>query len=250
MKIPAMRVTWGLIGLAACGVATARAQATPDSGVIVHGFLQRDPDDGWTIVVPQPFEAGGVRTFVLQIQGKPSRWSRFLDRYVEATGRVPLTPPGAARELLSIVVEEMKEVEPPGTAHKMLDRDLTLHADITLAVIPNRIAWTDRSGRPTGVNPVLLYSVRNQRQAPIAFRLPTNDLLCATVLTDEGVTRWEHTTQARPPDPRRFVVTRGGAYRDAVQLPQDAAPKPGRYVARVGVCQVDGYDVTVEFEVY
>jgi len=31
---------------------------------------------------------------------------------------------------------------------------------------------------------------------------------------------------------------------------EDAASKPGRYVARVGVCQVDGYDITAEFEVY
>jgi hypothetical protein len=243
MKIPAMRATWGLIVLAACGVATARAQATPDTSAVVRGFLQHDPNGGWTIVVPESFEAGGVSTFVLQVQGKASRWSRFLDRYVEARGPV-------ARDFPGIVVEEMKEVEPPGTAHKRLDRDLTLHAEITLAVVPNRIAWNDRNGRPTGVNPVLFYSIRNQRQAPIAFRLPTNDLLCATVLTDEGVTRWEHTTQARPPDPRRFVVTRGGAYRDAVQLPPDAAAKPGRYVARVGVCQVDGYDITAAFEVY
>jgi hypothetical protein len=245
-----MRATSALMVLAACAIATARAQTTPDTSVIVRGFLQHDPNGTWTIVVPESFEAGGVRAFVLPLQGKASRWSQFLDRYVEASGRVPLVPTGAARDSLAIVVEQMKEVEPPGTAHKRLDRDLTLHAEITLAVIPNRIAWNDRNGRPTGVNPVLLYSVQNQRQAPIAFRLPTNDLLCVTVLTDEGVTRWEHTTQARPPDPRRFVVTRGGAYRDAVQLPPDAAAKPGRYVARVGVCQVDGYDITAEFQVY
>jgi hypothetical protein len=250
MKIPTMRAAWSVIVLATCSLATVAAQATPDTGVIVYGFLQHEPAGAWTIVVPQSFEVGGVRTFVLQLQGKASRWSQFLDRYVAVRGRVPLVAAGPARDFLAIVVEEMKEVEPPGTARKRLDRDLTLHAEITLAVIPNRIAWNDRSGRPTGVNPVLLYSIQNQRQAPIAFRLPTNDLLCVTVLTDEGVTRWEHTTQARPPDPRVFVVTRGGAYRDAVQLPQVAAAKPGRYVARVGVCQVDGYDITVEFEVY
>src|SRR5437870_1036885 len=87
MKIPAMRATLGLIVLAACGVARARAQATPDTGVVVQGFLQHDPTGGWTIVVPESFEAGGVRTFVLQLQGKASRSSPLLDRYVGARGR-------------------------------------------------------------------------------------------------------------------------------------------------------------------
>src|SRR5207245_3350815 len=90
MKIPAMRATLGLIVLAACGVAKARAQATPDTGVVVRGFLQHDSNGGWTIVVPESFEAGGVRTFVLQLQGKASPWSPLLDRYFEARGRVPL----------------------------------------------------------------------------------------------------------------------------------------------------------------
>src|SRR5439155_21216833 len=112
-----------LIGLAACGVATARAQATPDTGVIVRGFLQHDPNGGWTIVVPESFEAGGVRTFVLQLQGTASRWSPLLDRYVEARGRVPLVS-GAAPDFLGIVVDVMNEVEPPGTVHRKLDREL------------------------------------------------------------------------------------------------------------------------------
>ncbi len=30
---------------------------------------------------------------------------------------------------------------------------------------------------------------------------------------------------------------------------QDAAPTRGRYTARVGICQVDDYDITTEFEV-
>src|SRR5438046_8588566 len=108
MKIPAMRATLGLIALAACGVAKARAQATPDTGVVVRGFLQHDPNGGWTIVVPESFEAGGVRTFVLQLQGKASRWRPLVDRYVEARGRVPLVP-GAAPGFVGIVVGGLKE---------------------------------------------------------------------------------------------------------------------------------------------
>src|SRR5438128_11890360 len=129
MKIPAMRATLGLIVLAACGVAKARAQATPDTGVVVRGFLQHDPNGGWTIVVPESFEAGGVRTFVLQLQGKASRWSPLLDRYVEARGRVPLVP-GAAPAFLRIVGEEVKEGEPPGTGQRKVDRARTLHPEL------------------------------------------------------------------------------------------------------------------------
>src|SRR2546427_12173719 len=70
MKIPAMRATLGLIVLAACGVARARAQATPDTGVVVRGFLQHDPNGGWTIVVPESFEAAGGRQLVLPLPGQ------------------------------------------------------------------------------------------------------------------------------------------------------------------------------------
>jgi hypothetical protein len=34
-----------------------------------------------------------------------------------------------------------------------------------------------------------------------------------------------------------------------IRLPVDAAPRPGRYVARVGICDVDDYDITAEFDV-
>src|SRR2546430_5782228 len=92
MKIPAMRATLGLIVLAACGVARARAQATPDTGVVVRGFLQHDPNGGWTIVVPESFEAGGVPPVPLPLQGKASRGGPPPGRHVRARGGRPPRP--------------------------------------------------------------------------------------------------------------------------------------------------------------
>src|SRR2546425_10160470 len=102
MKIPAMRATLGVIVLAACGVARARAQATPDTGVVVRGFLQHDPNGGWTIVVPESFEAGGVRTFGLPVAGKGSPGSPPLARDVGGRGGAP-PGPGAAPDFLRLV---------------------------------------------------------------------------------------------------------------------------------------------------
>jgi hypothetical protein len=51
------------------------------------------------------------------------------------------------------------------------------------------------------------------------------------------------------PDARRFAVQRGGGFRDVIRLPHDAATRPGRYRARIGICAVEDFDVTAEFDV-
>ena len=48
-------------------------------------------------------------------------------------------------------VEQMKDVEPPGTTRTTLDRGATQHAEITLSVIPNRFGWRDANGRRMSV---------------------------------------------------------------------------------------------------
>jgi len=240
--------------LLACVVAPVAAQhasdtATSDTALTVQGFLQRDDQfDLWTIVVPLHVQALGVRTFVVPLVGKADRWSWFVSRYIEATGRLSRLPSGGVPGV-GFAVEKMQEVEPPGAAHRTFDRGLTLHAKITAAVIPNRFAWSDAEGNPTGVNPTVLYTILNQRQAPIIFLLQNNDLLCLTVRNAASGGEWHHATQVPSPAAQRFVVTHAGHYRDVLQVPQDAAPTRGRYTARVGICQVDDYDITTEFEV-
>ena len=225
-----------------------RAQS-PDTIVRVQGFLQRDDQfELWTIVVPLPLRVLGVRTFVVPLVGEPDRWNRYLNRYIEAEGRVSRLPSGGIPGI-GFAVDRMTEVEPPGTARLTVDRGLTQHAEITLSVIPNRFAWRDERGEETGVNPLLVYTLVNRKTGVIRFMLPTNDLLCLTVRGADGVRIWDSTTQAPNPTARRLVVSRGGALRDAVQLPRGAAPRPGRYMARVGICTLGESDVTADFEV-
>jgi hypothetical protein len=45
------------------------------------------------------------------------------------------------------------------------------------------------------------------------------------------------------------VFQHGGNFRELFQLPQRAAPGPGRDTFRIGICQVDDYDMSLDFVV-
>lgn len=225
------------------------AQRAADTTLTVEGFLQNDAQFNlWTIVVPLPLQVLGVRTFVLPLVGEADRWSRYRNEYVVARGRVAPVA-GGGTPGIGIEVDKMSARRPPRTSHRAVDHGLTLHADVTLSVVPDRFAWREAGGAETGVNPIALYTITNQRQTPILFVLPTNSFLCISVDNTEHGEHWDSITKVLNPDARRFAVTRGGIFRDAIRLPADAAPRPGRYVARVGICDVDDYDITAEFDV-
>ena len=119
-------------------LAPSPAQAPVDTVVTIQGFLQEDNQVGvWTIVVPLPLQVLGARTYVVPLVGKPERWSKLLNRYIEAKGRITRLPergdPGIGME-----VDKAKQIEPPGTAKATVDRGMTLHADVSLSIIPNR----------------------------------------------------------------------------------------------------------------
>ncbi len=237
------------LALLVCSAALMAAQQSVDTTLTIQGFLQRDNDVGvWTMVVPLPLQVLGTQTYVVPVVGKPERWGKYLNRYIEASGRVTRLPergnPGIGME-----VEKAKELEPPGTARATVDHGMTLHAAITLSVVPNRFAWRDSAGTPTGVNPMLVYTILNRRAAPIFFVLPTRRFLCLTVKSAEGVAVWDTTTLVASPDARRFTMQRGGLFRDAIHFPEDAASRKGHYFAHVGICDVDDYDITAEFDV-
>jgi hypothetical protein len=238
-----------LLALLVCATAPAATQERVDTALTIQGFLQRDNEFGqWTIVVPLPLRVLGQQTYVVPVVGKPERWSRYLNRYIEAKGTVTRLPE-RGNPSIGMEVEDAKELDPPGTARTTVDKGMTLHADVTLSVIPDRFSWNDANGEPTGVNPVFVYSILNRRAAPIYFLLPTNRFLCVTVKTSDGVRVWDTTTMVLSPDARRFTMQRGGRFRDAIHFPQDAAARAGHYFAHVGVCDVDDYDITAEFDV-
>ena len=134
----------------------AAAQEPVDTALTIQGFLQQDNEFGlWTIVVPLPLQVLGTRTYVVPVVGKPERWGRYVNRYIEASGRVTRLPergnPGIGME-----VEKAKELEPPGTARSAVDHGLTFHADLINA-FDERYGIRDGSG--VGVNGVEVNSV-------------------------------------------------------------------------------------------
>jgi len=224
------------------------AQQAAETTMTVEGFLQKDEQfDIWTIVAPLPLHTLGVQTFVLPLVGSADRWTRYRNQYVAAHGRIARVP-GGGTPGIAIDVENMSVRPPPRTSHRTVDHGLTLHADVTLSVVPDRFAWRDAQGE-TGVNPIALFTISNRRQTAIMFVLPTNNFLCISVNDSSGGGHWDSTTKVLNPDARRVAVQRGGIFRDAIRLPPEAAPRPGRYVAHVGVCDVDDYDISAEFDV-
>jgi hypothetical protein len=237
------------LGLLLYGLVPAAAQQVPDTTVTVQGFLQQEDGGELTIVLPLPLTAGGYRTFVLVLTGKADRWKRLSSSYVEASGRLSLPDSSTGPAQVGIEIARLREVEPPGTTRTKVNRGMTLHAEVALAVIPNRFAWRDARDQPTGVNPVLLYSLFNNYSEPMLVRLTSDGLLCVRVTPRDGSREWTHTTASEHLGERRIVVTRGGAYRTAVALPVEAAPRPGRYVARAGICSDPTYDAVTEFDI-
>jgi hypothetical protein len=239
------------LSLALVGMTLTRAAGlqSVDTVVTIQGFLQQDNQVGvWTIVVPLPLQVLGTRTFVVPMVGEADRWSRFLNRYIEATGRVTRLPE-RGNPAIGMEVDKAKELEPPGTARTSMHHGMTLSAEVTLSMIPNRFSWHDANGDPTGVNPMLLYTILNRRAAPIYFFLPTNNFLCISINSSDGVRLWDSTTHVVNPDARRFTLQHAGVFRDAVHLPEEVARRPGHYFAHVGICDVDDYDITAEFVV-
>src|SRR3989442_965017 len=134
------------LALLVCATAPAATQQPVDTTLTIQGFLQRDNEvDQWTIVVPLPLRVLGQQTFVVPVVGKPERWSRYLNRYIEAKGTVTRLPE-RGNPSIGMELEDAKELDPPGTARTTVDKGMTLHADVTLSVIPDRFSWKDANG--------------------------------------------------------------------------------------------------------
>src|SRR2546428_8591623 len=81
------------LALLVCATAPAATQQPVDTALTIQGFLQRDNEfDQWTIVVPLPLRVLGQQTYVVPVVGKPERWERYLNRYIEASGTVTRLP--------------------------------------------------------------------------------------------------------------------------------------------------------------
>jgi hypothetical protein len=238
-----------VVALLAVPVQPCVAQTRSDTAVAVYGFLQAGDAGRWTLLLPQPLTASGRRIGQLAVADAGSRWPRMEGRFVEAVGRVSLSPtlPGGA----GIAIEHLREVEPPGTQRATVQLSFSQLAVVTLAAVPNRFAWRTGEGQPTGVEPLLMYTVYNHGQTQLDFMLPTNDVVCARVRREKGPEDggWHTSLPAPTGNRERIVIRLGGLFRRFIPIPPDAAPVSGRYVATVTLCGVADYQVETPFEV-
>ncbi len=191
------------------------------------------------LALPLATQTGPVNA--LTLPGDLKQWSWYMNRYMEAVGRLLLPA--------TLDSPRLREVRPPGEARKEVDPSYTQHATVTLAVVPNRIVWRDSAGHPTGVMAAAYYTVRNKGDTRLVFLFSSTDILCLAVShAGSGDAQWRDAW--RPPKPMdRVEVQMASAVRYLAPIPEVAAPTPGRYTARASLCGVPDYSVTTEFEV-
>lgn len=223
--------------------ARCAAQAA-DTTVTVRGFLERADSGGWQVVLPAPLLVNGRRISVLMAGGHAKNFSRLQERFVEAAGRVTLGPGPA-----TLAVARLEEVEPPGTGRSTIQPSFNQSAVITLSAIPNEFAWRLPDGQPSGVQPLLMYTVFNHGQTELDFMFRTNELLCVDVREKTGTASWHESVPAPTSNQEHIVIRLGGLYRHVIPIAPEAASRPGRYVARVTLCGVPDYAVETEFAV-
>jgi hypothetical protein len=74
-------------------------------------------------------------------------------------------------------------------------------------------------------------------------------VLCVDVRETSGGETWQTTVPAPTRNQERIVIRLGGGYRRFIPITPEAAPSPGRYVARVALCGVAHYAVETQFVV-
>lgn len=244
-------IRWGAMALAllAACVRPCAAQTPRVTTVTVRGFLQPTDSGAWRLLLPDPLSLPPRRIYQLTLAQHDPRWSRMIDRFVEVVGRV--TVAAGASDRAVIAIDRVRELEPPGTSRRTVQLSFSQLAVVTLAAIPNRFAWRADDGQPTGVQPLLMYTVYNHGQTEVDFMLPTNDVVCVRVRRegqdDEG--GWHTSLPAPTRNPERIVIRLGGLFRRFIAIPPDAAPVAGHYVAIVTLCGVADYQVETPFEV-
>jgi len=224
-----------------------RAQQ-PDTVLALEGFLQEDDQtSAWTLVVPLSVLAFHIRTFTFALTGHPERWRDLRNLYVTTKGRVSrVGDPDAPH--LSLAPDDMREATPPGTVDHSFDRGVGMRSRATLSVVPDEFAWQDAKDRGTGVNPLVLYTMLNERSGAIEIIRPTDLNFCVRVSNRDHVVTWDTTFLLEHTDARRFE-TQAGAFREGVQLPRFAARQPGHYTVQAGVCEDEEFNLTAEFDV-
>lgn len=219
----------------------------PDSVVRLQGFVEEVPvQPGDTTVfrlaLAYPLTVARASVGTLWLTGERTQWSRYVDRFVEAEGRI--VAPGA------LASPRVHELAPPGVVHRDISPSYTQHAVLTLAVVPQQIVWRDSTGDPTGVRAVAYYTIANRGDTQLYFVFTTPEILCISV-TRAGASNahWRDAWRPRERADPWLRVQMGTVVRYLFTLPEAAAPQPGRYTVRVSLCGESDYEMQTDIEV-
>jgi len=134
---------------------------------------------------------------------------------------------------------------PEGTASRTLPGDVA----ISLSVEPATIVWTNIAGQPTGVKPLISYSVTNRSERDLTFDFPTSGQVCFSITeADSGREAWSH------PEITAQVLTQrilkpGETFAQTMDLPPAAALPGKTYHLTGSLCGKKEYELAVSFTV-
>lgn len=239
-------------GLAATLSLGARAQepAPGDTTAVVQGLIGQRPGSGvWLLALPAPFRFRERVIAELELVGDTTRWAGFASHYVEARGTVEGEPAEGHPLRARLHVTAVHEVDPAGTARRMVSNSFTHRVAATLWVVPQKFAWVDEQGRPTGVGPAIVYSLNNHGESDLSLTFGSRDFACFAVEPrGGGAPPWTFVRRLDGPNERPTVIL-PKFVREVARLPREAAPSPGRYVVRASLCGFKEYELETEIEV-
>jgi hypothetical protein len=244
----------GVIGAAVWGVCLLGAgrlpaQAPGDTSMVLRGIAMRDTGSVWGLFLPVPARFGAHRVHYLHVRGDTRLFPRFENRYVELSGVWHRDPPGLASSDVWFDAVGLKALAPPGERSVIIQPTFSQQAQISVAIVPNRLAFRDSAGQASGILPVLTYAISNHSDAPIDFQFRGNDVICATITNSrDGPAIW---TRGWPAGRfhQNFTVNLGATVREAVTLPDSLTLGPGHYWVRMGLCEISNYGAETEFDV-
>jgi len=219
-----------------------------DTIVTVQGLLVHiEDDDIWLLSLPKPFRYRTRMIGEVELAGNRSRWSGLRGQYVEARGRLVAWAGGMNRGALQ--VEAVRGTDPEAMVRGSIGDSTAPTASTMLWVLPLKFAWLDRDGHPTGVVPVLVYTIETHGAAELVLPFPEGEFVCFSIEPKAGPGEpWRYRVFLGPIDDLNNVTV-PRLVREVVRLPRDAAPRPGMYRVRAGLCGHKNYEVETEIEV-
>lgn len=231
---------------ALCGLPQAA-----DTSVALRGLLATATDSGagttaWVLALPTPVRFQGRVIPAVVLTGNARSWTRFDRFYVEVRGALAVLETGRP----TLRVANVREVLPEGLVRNEVSTSFSQRTVASVFVLPRSFRWRDPAGQPTGVGPVVVFSLNNHGQAMLSLDFNSQDYVCFT-LRGEGQQEWVWKDAIRfGSEPLEFYKLKLPTFvREMMPLTEAAAPSPGRYRVRAGLCGYPEYQVETDFEV-